>query len=212
MKCARLGVFDSMPRTGVPDHYDSWSEYERAIDRLVSVGVMEDSSKIWWDLRPSAKFPTLEMRITDVCTRLEDALCIAALYQSILRMLARLRDNNMRWRVYQPMFIEENRWRAERYGCTHSMIDLGKGECVPFSDLIEDILALIAEDAEALGCTSEVVHARTILERGTSACQQMAAFASARAEGADRREAMQVVVDELIVATKADLPDVLPLS
>ncbi len=206
MKCARLGVFDSMPRTGIPDHYDSWSEYQRAIEKLIDAGVMEDSSKIWWDLRPSAKFPTLEMRVTDVCTRLEDALCIAALYQSILRMLARLRDNNMRWRVYQPMFIEENRWRAQRYGCTHSMIDLGKGECLPFSELIEDIIGLIREDAEALGCWEEVKHARTIMERGTSACRQMDVFAEARKEGADRREAMGSVVDMLITETSADLP------
>ncbi|MEM9263388.1 MAG: carboxylate-amine ligase, partial [Pseudomonadota bacterium] len=132
MKCSRLGIFDSMPRTGVPDRYESWGEYSRMIDRLVSAGVMEDSSKLWWDLRPSARFPTLEMRITDVCTRLEDALCVAALYQSLLRMLSRMRQKNMRWRIYPRLLIEENRWRAQRFGCTKSMIDLGRGDCVPF--------------------------------------------------------------------------------
>lgn len=212
MKCARLGIFDSMPRTGIPDHYDSWSEYERMIERLVSAGVMEDSTKLWWDLRPSARFPTLEMRVTDVCTRLEDALCIAALYQSILRMLARLRDNNMRWRVYQPLLIEENRWRAQRYGCTKSMIDLGKGECLPFSDLIEDIMGLIGEDAAALGCLDEVNHARTILDRGSSACRQMDTYVAAIKDGADEKEALKRVVDQLIVETAADLPNTLDCS
>lgn len=205
MKCARLGIFDSMPRTGVPDHYDSWSEYERAVNKLVNAGVMEDSSKIWWDMRPSARFPTLEMRVTDVCTRLEDALCIAALYQSILRMLARLRSQNLRWRVYPPMFIEENRWRAQRYGCKETMMDLGKGECVPFTDLIEDILGLIQDDAAALGCEAETQHAHTILQRGTSACRQMDVYTQALAAGAEQAEAMQTVVDDLVLETKADV-------
>lgn len=207
MRCARLGIFDSMPRTGIPDVYDSWSEYERMIKRLVEAGVIEDSSKIWWDLRPSANFPTLEMRVTDVCSRLEDALCIAALYQSILRMLARLRENNMRWRVYQRMMIEENRWRAQRYGCTKSMIDLGKGDCLPFPALIEDIIHLVEEDAQALGCLKEVQHARTILKRGSSACQQIEVYHKAIANGADQQEAFCKVVDMLAVETAADLPE-----
>ena len=207
MKSARLGIFDSMPRTGTPDHYDSWSEYERVIERLVSAGVMEDSTKIWWDLRPSARFPTLEMRVTDVCTRLEDTLCVAALYQSILRMLARLRGQNMRWREYQRLFIEENRWRAQRYGCTQTMIDLGKGKCSPFSELVEDILGLVGEDAAELGCLDEVHHARVILDRGTSACRQLETFLQSKENGADEHEALQSVVDMLAIETKADLPE-----
>lgn len=206
MKCSRLGIFDSMPRTGLPDRYESWGEYERMIDRLVGAGVMEDSTKLWWDMRPSAKFPTLEMRITDVCTRLEDALCIAALYQSILRMLARMRQRNMRWRIYQRIMLEENRWRAQRYGCTKSMIDLGRGECVPFGALIEEIIEIVHEDATALGCSKEVAHARTILKRGTSACRQLETFATARSKGADKKEAFKAVVDLLVSETAADLP------
>ena len=206
MKCSRLGIFDSMPRTGVPDRYESWGEYERMINRLVKAGVMEDSTKLWWDMRPSAKFPTLEMRITDVCTRLEDALCIAALYQSILRMLARMRQRNMRWRIYQRIMLEENRWRAQRYGCTKSMIDLGRGECVPFGALMEEIIEIIQEDATALGCVKEVSHARTILKRGTSACRQLETFAEVKSKGADERQAFQAVVDMLIAETAADLP------
>lgn len=206
MRCTRLGIFDSMPRTGIPDRYESWSEYQRVIARLVKAGVIEDSTKIWWDLRPSARFPTVEMRITDVCTRLEDALCIAALYQSILRMLARLKERNMRWRIYPRLMLEENRWRAQRYGCTNSMIDLGRGDCVPFPALIEEIIDIVKEDATALGCLSEVEHARTIIMRGSSACRQLETFETAQKNGADGAEALKAVVDFLVSETMADLP------
>ncbi len=207
MRCSRLGIFDSMPRTGIPDRYESWSEYERMIERLVKAGVMEDATKLWWDMRPSARFPTVEMRITDVCTRLEDALCIAALYQSLLRMLARIRQKNLRWRIYPRIMLEENRWRAQRYGCTNSMIDLGRGETVPFGSLIEEIIEMATEDATALGCVKEVAHARTILKRGTSACHQLDTFAKAKADGADDAEAFIAVVDMLVRDTAADLPE-----
>lgn len=207
MKCTRLGIFDSMPRTGIPDRYESWSEYSRMINRLVKAGVMEDATKLWWDMRPSCRFPTLEMRITDVCTRLEDALCIAALYQSLLRMLARYRQRNMRWRIYPRIMIEENRWRAQRYGCTNSMIDLGRGECVPFPALMEEIIDIVSEDATALGCLKEVQHARIILKRGASACRQIETFEKATAGGADSHEALRSVVDMLVVETAADLPN-----
>lgn len=206
MRCSRLGVFDSMPRTGIPDRYESWSEYQRMIERLVRAGVMEDATKIWWDMRPSCRFPTVEMRITDVCTRLEDALCIAAIYQSILRMLSRIRNRNMRWRIYPRIMLEENRWRAQRYGCTNSMIDLGRGECLPFGSLIEEIIEIVTEDATALGCLKEVHHARTILKRGTSACKQLEVFAKSKAAGADEPEAFRAVVDMLVAETAADLP------
>ncbi len=207
MRCSRLGVFDSMPRTGIPDRYESWSEYQRMIERLVRAGVMEDATKIWWDMRPSCRFPTVEMRITDVCTRLEDALCVAAIYQSILRMLSRIRNRNMRWRIYPRIMLEENRWRAQRYGCTNSMIDLGRGECLPFGSLIEEIIEIITEDATALGCLKEVHHARTILKRGTSACKQLEVFAKAKQAGADEPEAFRAVVDMLVAETAADLPE-----
>ena len=206
MRCARLGIFDSMPRTGIPDRYESWGEYERMIEKLVSAGVIDDSSKIWWDMRPSSKFPTLEMRITDVCTRLEDSLAIAAFYQCVLRFLSRMRQRNMRWRIYPRIMIEENRWRAQRYGVTKSMIDLGRGDCVPFPALIEEAIELVDEDARALGCQKELHHARTIISRGTSACRQLETFAVAKSEGADDHEALQRVVDLLINETAADLP------
>jgi carboxylate-amine ligase len=147
------------------------------------------------------------MRITDVCTRLEDALSIAALYQSLLRMLSRFRQKNLRWRIYPRIMLEENRWRAQRYGCTKSMIDLGRGEMIPFGALLEEILEMAAEDAAALGCVKEINHTRTILKRGTSACRQLDAFAEAKAGGADDREALIAVVDMLVRETAADLPE-----
>lgn len=206
MKCARLGIFDSMPRTGIPDRFESYSEYERMVERMVAAGALEDSSKIWWDLRPSARFPTIEMRITDVCTRMEDAICIAALYQSILRMLIRLRHRNLRWRIYPRMLMDENRWRAQRYGVTRGLIDLSRGEQQAFPVLIEEMIGMLEEEATALGCLKEVRHARTILDRGTSACNQLDVFARAKQAGADQQEALCAVVDWLVAETKADLP------
>jgi carboxylate-amine ligase len=113
----------------------------------------------------------------------------------------------MRWRIYPRIMLEENRWRAQRYGCTKSMIDLGRGECLPFASLIEEVLEMIAEDATALGCVKEVQHARTILKRGTSACRQVETFKKARDDGADEPEAYIQVVDMLVRETAADLPD-----
>lgn len=204
--CSRLVVFDALPRTGIPDRFESYAEYERIISRLIKAGVIEDGSKIWWDLRPSARFPTLEMRITDVCTRLEDALCIAAFYQSILRMLCRLRQQNLRWRIYPRFLLEENRWRAQRFGTTKSMIDFGRGECTPFGVLMEELIERLEEDAVALGCLKELRHARKILERGTSSSRQLETYAKAKAAGAEHKEALISVVDHLIAETAVDLP------
>ncbi len=206
MKCTRLGIFDSMPRTGMPDRFESYSEYERMVERMVQAGALEDSTKIWWDLRPSARFPTLEMRITDVCTRVEDAICIAALYQSILRMLIRLRQRNQRWRIYPRMLMDENRWRAQRYGVTRGLIDLSRGEQIAYPVLIEELIGTLEEEARALGCFDEVQHARKILDRGTSSCNQLSVYAEAKAGGADDREALISVVDWLVTETSADLP------
>src|SRR3546814_4648403 len=115
---------------------------------MVRAGLLEDGSKIWWDLRPSARFPTLEMRIADVCTRVEDGLAIAALYVSLLRMLYILKRNNQRWRKYSNMLIDENRWRAQRYGIDGGLVDFGQGEVVPYAELLEEILGLTHDHAE----------------------------------------------------------------
>src|SRR5258708_8145980 len=112
----RVSVFDAIPRTGLPDQFDSWGEYRRHVAVLTGVGLIEDATKLWWDVRPSQPFPTLEMRITDICTRLDHGIAIAALYRCLFRMLWRLKRNNQRWRIYARILIDENRWRAQRYG------------------------------------------------------------------------------------------------
>jgi carboxylate-amine ligase len=141
------------------------------------------------------------MRITDVCTRVEDAVSVAAMYACILRMLYRLRRANQTWRTYPLFLLSENRWRAQRYGVAGTLFDLGKGELVPFRDLIEELLAILREDAEALGCTSEIEHARAIVAGGTSADRQVACFEGLTAQGASREEALRGVVDHLIAET-----------
>jgi len=203
LKSYRLSVFDELPRTGVPHQFASWSEYERAIELLVNAGLIEDATKIWWDLRPSARFPTLEMRITDVCPLIEDGIAIAALYRCILRLLYRLRRQNQRWRHYPPFLIRENRWRAQRYGVEQGLVDFGKGALVPFPVLLEELFELIAEDAAYFGCIAEIAHARTIVERGTSADRQLARFETVKALGGTDQAALVAVVDEIIEETLA---------
>lgn len=201
LKSYRLSVFDEMPRTGLPHQFDSYGEYERHIAVMVKAGLIEDATKVWWDIRPSARFPTLELRISDICTRMEDGLTIAALFSCIVSMLLRLRRNNQRWRTYSNMLVQENRWRAQRYGIDEGMVDFGKGEVVPYADLLEEVLALVSEDAERLDCVAEVSAARDILERGTSAHRQVAIYETALAAGATEREALYAVVDWLIAET-----------
>lgn len=197
----RLVIFQNMPRTGIPEEFISYAEYERYVEILVGAGLIEDASKLWWDIRPSAKYPTLEMRVSDVCTRLDDAMTIAAMYQALLGFLYRLRRNNQKWRTYAPGIIEENVWRAQRYGTTGSLVDFGKGSLVPFHDLVEEIIELVSQDATEFDVRDEIRHARNILRDGTSAHRQIAAYEKALTDGAEEREALQAVVDELIVDT-----------
>jgi len=205
LKSYRLTVFDALPRTGLPERFDSWSEYQRHLQILIDAGLIEDSTRIWWDLRPSARYPTLETRIMDVCTRIDDAIAIAALLVCHLRMLCRLRTRNQRWRIYTPMLIRENRWRAMRYSFDEGLIDLARGAVVPFDELLEEMLGLVAEDAVALGCTKEVAAVRDILSRGTSAHRQLRDFEQAQAAGKSVEDSLKTVVDTLIATTAESL-------
>ena len=207
LKSYRLAVFSEMPRTGMPETFSSFREYERHLSVLTDTGVIEDGTKIWWDIRPSWRFPTLEMRICDICTRLEDSLTIAALYRCLLRRLWRLKRMNAQWRRYTNFLINENRWRAMRYGADRGLIDFGRREMVPYADLLEELLELVAEDAEALECTAELENARTIMKRGTSADRQLAVFAKATEAGMSEREALEAVVDWLIAETQKGVSD-----
>ena len=201
LKSYRMAVWNELPRTGLPPQFDSYGEYRRLVDTLVGTGVIEDASKLWWDIRPSGKFPTLEMRMTDICTRTEDSICIAAIYRCLLRMLWRLRRSNQRWRQYDRFMISENRWRASRYGIDEGLIDFGKAAIFPFAELLEELIELVREDAEFFGCVTEVEHAREILRRGTSAHKQIDVWQQARSSGKTDAEALHDVVDMLIEET-----------
>jgi glutamate---cysteine ligase / carboxylate-amine ligase len=205
LKCYRLSVFQTLPRTGMPEEFSSWSEFERHVAVLVDAGIIEDATKLWWDIRPSTRYPTLEMRAADVCTRLDDGIAVAALYMALLEMLFTLRTENRRWRTYAPMLIEENMWRAQRYGVQGSLIDFGRGELVEFRDLVEELLALTEADARLLGVSDALAHIRTIAKEGTSAHRQLAVFHRAIEDGASQREALEAVVDHLIVDTLTGL-------
>jgi carboxylate-amine ligase len=205
LKSYRLTIFDALPRTGVPERFASWAEYERHVDILKNAGLIEDSTRVWWDLRPSGKFPTLETRIMDVCTRLKDTVALAALLCCIMRMLFRLRARNQRWRLYTPMLIRENRWRAMRYSFDEGLIDLARGTVVPFAELMDELCSLVAEDARALGCEKEINGIHDILTRGTSAHRQSKIYELERASGASREDALKSVVDMLIADTATGL-------
>jgi carboxylate-amine ligase len=168
---------------------------------LVKAGELEDATKIWWDLRPSDRFPTVEMRVTDVCTRLDDAIAVAALYRCLCRMLYRLRRNNQRWRDYSRFLINENRWLAQRRGASGSLIDFGKGERVDYRDLLEELIALTGEDAAFFGCEPAVAHVRQIVADGTSANRQLTIYQEAVAAGTAPAAALRQIVDFLIEET-----------
>jgi carboxylate-amine ligase len=189
----------------LPRRFESFAEYERHVGILVNAGLMEDATKIWWDIRPSARYPTLETRIFDVCTSIDDAVALTALTMCLLRMLYRLRLKNQRWRIYNAMLLYENRWRAMRYGTDGSLLDLAKGELVPVGVLVEEILALTQKDAEALNCEAEVAHIREIVKRGTSAHKQVEIFERAKQKGANKEEALREVVSFLIEETARGL-------
>ncbi len=202
LKSYRLSVWDEMPRTGIPNDFDSFAEYQRHVDALVEASIIEDATKLWWDIRPSARFPTLEMRIADVCTFVHDAGAVAALFACLLRMLWRLKTNNQRWRQYATMLIEENRWRAQRYGLDNGLVDFGKGRIIPVVELVDELIELVREDASALGCTQEIESLRQITERGTSAHRQVARFDAFLQNGASEEDALKGVVDHLIAETR----------
>ncbi len=194
----RLTVFDNLPRTGLPPRMMNWRDFRHSVDTLVDLGILEDATKIWWDLRPSARFPTIETRIFDASPRLDTTLTLTALTQSLVRWLWRnLQDGKPR-ALFDTFLIEENRWRAQRYGPSEGLIDFGKREIVPAEALIHELIGLVSEDATELGCLNEVQAAETILETGTAADRQRAVRAATLEAGATEKEAMDTIVRHLI--------------
>ena len=205
LRSYRLAVWDELPRTGLPEQFESFGEYNRHVQILIEAGIIDEPTKIWWDIRPSGRFPTLEMRICDLCPRLADTVAIAALYRCILRMLWRLRRQNQRWRRYANMLIRENRWRAQRYGCDGELIDFGIRRMVPFADLLEELLEMTRPDAEHFGCLTEIEHTRSILTHGTSARRQVQIYEAGLADGLAPDAAIKAVVARLVEETVAGL-------
>ena len=201
----RLTIFDNLPRTGLPPRFSSFGAYQRSVDAIVRTGAIEDATKIWWDLRPSCRFPTLESRVCDNSPRLEHALTIAALTQATMRMLWRLRNRNQRWRIYDRFLVGENRWRAQRYGMAEGLIDFGRGEVVPYAELIGEFIELLAEDAEALSCLPELEAAHGIVELGNGADRQRAIRSAELEIHGDEARAMKAVIAAMAEEFTADL-------
>ena len=197
----RRTVFDNFPRTGLPEHFISFAEYRHQIEIMEKAGIIKDPTVIWWDLRISHRFPTLEMRITDVCTSLEDAVALAALTQCLFHRLYRLRHEPTSWRTYPRLLIDQNRWRAMRYGCNEGLVDFTTAQVVPVADLVEEAVEMVHQDAEELGCTAELEHVLGIPRGGTSAHRQLSIYEKACAKGSDTHAALQAVVDWLIDET-----------
>jgi carboxylate-amine ligase len=178
----------------------SWNEYDALIGTLVRTGCVPDASKIWWDVRPNHTYPTLEFRVCDVCTRVEEAVCIAAILQAIVAKLWKLRCDNMTFRLYPQSLIEENKWRAVRYGLDGKLIDLGQEEELPARHLVRELIEWFIDDVlDDLGSRKEVEYAFRILERGTSADRQLARYQ----ETGD----LKSVVDSLIAETREGVMD-----
>ncbi|HEY6231596.1 MAG TPA: carboxylate-amine ligase [Pyrinomonadaceae bacterium] len=198
LKSYRSEVFKQFPRTDIPDHFDSYSSFQRYVDLLVKTQCINDGKKIWWDLRPHPIFPTLEFRICDIPTRVDDTVAIAALFQAIVAKLTKLIEKNLGFRLYRRMLIQENKWRAVRWGIDGKMIDFGKQKEVPTRDLILELLDFVDDVVDELGSRKEIEHVHTILERRTSAEEQLRVFAETND--------LRAVVDRLIELTMENVP------
>jgi carboxylate-amine ligase len=204
LKSYRSVVFESMPRTGIPHSFKSWDEYNRYVNMLSRVGAFgkeDKQAKIWWDIRPHPLFDTLEFRISDICTTVDEAVCIAALFQAICAKLIKMRRHNMSWRHYRYMHITENKWRAVRYGINGSLVDFGREEEVPFAVLMEELLEILDDVVDDLGSRQEVEYVRTILDKGSSADRQIAVYMANGGED-NHKEALIAVVDHLVAETR----------
>ncbi len=211
LKSYRSIVFETLPRTGLPMEFHSWSEYENLVRLLAKVGALgktarsldlADATRIWWDIRPHPKYGTLEFRIADAATTLDECICIAALFQAVVAKLIKLRQNNLSWRLYHRDLINENKWRAVRYGVSGKLIDFGKEKEVPLPELIDELVDLLDDVVDDLGSRDAVAYARHIARSGSSADRQIRVYETQMAKGASPRDALQAVVDYLVEETR----------
>ena len=194
LKSYRSVIFENLPRSGLPPSFKSWADYEGFVDTLIRTGCIDEPTKIWWDVRPHGKFPTLEFRVSDICTKVDEALCIAALIQAIVAKLIKLRSGNMSWRLYRHHLVEENKWRAVRYGVDGKLIDFGLREEIPVRFLVAELLNFVDDVVDGLGSRQDIEYVHTILSEGTSADRQLHNF---RQTGD-----LKTVVDQLIRETR----------
>ncbi|HAC16030.1 MAG TPA: carboxylate-amine ligase [Bacteroidetes bacterium] len=189
----RSVVFEALPRTGIPPMLRSWGDYMEYIDVAMKTNCIDEPTKIRWDLRPSPRYPTLEFRITDVCTKVDEAIAICALKVALVAKLLKLRRNNMSWRVYRKELIQENKWRAVRYGLNGKLLDLGKKKEVDAKKLIFELLTFVDDVLDEVGIREEVSYIQYILSTGNSADRQLRCF--------EKNGTMKSVVDQLIRET-----------
>src|SRR3989440_5094485 len=194
LKSYRSIIFRNFPRSGIPRVFNTWEDYNYLVETLVKTNTIPDGSKIWWDVRPNHSYPTIEFRINDVCTRVDEAICIAAIFQAIIYKLWKLRRDNLTFRVYPMELIEENKWRAVRYGLDGKLIDFGKQREYPARDLIRELVEwFIGDVIDELGSRQEIEYVYHILNEGSSADRQIATY--------QRTGDLKDVVDQLIVET-----------
>ena len=198
LKSYRSEVFARFPRTGIPDYFESRGTFEQYLELLVKTSCIDDGKKIYWDVRPHPVFPTLEFRICDIPTRVDDTIAIAALFQAIVAKVNKLLDQNLTFRLHHKMLIEENKWRAVRFGLDGKMIDFRKGTEVPVRELIRELLEFVDDVIDDLRSRKEIRHIRTILERGTSADEQLRVW--------HETKDINAVVDRLIELTMENVP------
>jgi len=199
LKSFRTTVFRRFPRTGVPEMFDSWSAYENYVNLLIKLNCIDNGKKIWWDVRPHPTYGTLEFRMFDTTTKVEEAVAIAALTQAIIVKLHRLYTHNQSWRIYRRALIEENKWRAARYGIEGKLIDFGREAEVPMRDLMYELLDLIDDVVDDLGSRSAIDYIHTILNEGTSAERQLRVY--------QQTGNLKDVVRHLVTETRASVMD-----
>ena len=197
----RQSAYDEWPRTGIPDHFSDEAEYMRMAELLVKGGAMKDASYLWWTIRPALRYPTLELRICDACTNLDDTLAIAALYRCIVSLLARRPELAPAWTPFTRRLIDENRWRAKRFGVEAEFLPFDGGLPQKCKAVVASLLDEVGEDARRLGCDGALARVRTLLEKGTSAHRQLAIYREAQAKRESPIKALQAVVDWLIAST-----------
>jgi carboxylate-amine ligase len=193
----RLQIFQRFPRTGIPDAFESLSEYEDYLKLLVATGCIDNAKKIWWDIRLHPFFDTLEFRICDAQSRVDDTIALAALMQAVIAKLHKLLRDNTTFRIYPRRLIDENRWRAARYGISGKLIDFGRGRELETRSLIHEILEFVATEAEELGSQREMAHIERILREGTGAERQLTVW--------ERTQDTRAVVDEIVAETYVGL-------